>query len=117
MSTHEVFDALKLRIEDQQFSEVRPGIFGASRETEQLTVTVYVYTPGCAWETHQHPEDQVTFVHEGGEVVFVVDGEEVPMGPGDLCVLPGNTPHSATVAKGGERVVTINTWRRRSPAR
>jgi quercetin dioxygenase-like cupin family protein len=117
MSTNEVFEALKLRWDDQAFHEVRPGIVAATRETEQLTVTMYVYEPGCAWETHAHAEDQITFVHEGGEVVFVVDGSPVPMGLGDLAVLPGGTPHSATVAADGKRVVTINVWRRRSPAR
>ena len=117
MSGQEVFDALKLRWDDQDFTEVRPGIRGATRETEQLTVTMYVYEPGCAWETHAHPEDQITFVHEGGEVVFVVDGAPVRMTPGDLAILPGGTPHSATVAPDGARVVTINVWRRRSPAR
>ena len=93
--------------------EVRPGIFGSTRETEQLTVTTYVYTPGCAWETHDHPEDQVTFVHEGGEIHFVVDGELRDLRPGDLAILPGGTPHSASVPADGEQVVTINVWRRR----
>ena len=58
----------------QDWTEVRPGIFGATVDTEQLTVTVYRYEPGCEWETHEHPEDQVTFVAEGGTVDFVVDG-------------------------------------------
>jgi quercetin dioxygenase-like cupin family protein len=117
VSRHEVFDALKLRWDDLEFSEVRPRIFGATRETEQLCVTVYIYEPGCAWETHEHPEDQITFMHEGGEILFVVGGEEVRMTPGDLSILPGGVPHSAAVAADGDRVVTINTWRRRSPAR
>jgi quercetin dioxygenase-like cupin family protein len=117
VSTHEVYEALTLHWDDQEFSEVRPGILGATRETEQLTVTAYLYQPGCAWETHQHPEDQITFVHEGGELELVVDGQPVRLRPGDLGVLPGGTPHSATVAENGRRVVTINVWRRRSPAR
>jgi quercetin dioxygenase-like cupin family protein len=98
---------------EQDFTEVRPGIFGATVDTEQLTVTVYRYEPGCEWETHAHPEDQVTTVIEGGTVAFVVDGEPASLGPGEMAVIPGGVPHSATVAADGERVVTLNVWRLR----
>ena len=98
---------------DQEFTEVRPGIFGATIDTEQLTATVYRYEPGCSWETHQHPEDQVTCVIEGGTVDFIVDGRPVALTAGQFSVIPGGVPHSATVAPGGERVVTLNVWRLR----
>jgi quercetin dioxygenase-like cupin family protein len=96
------------------WTEVRPGIFGATVDTDQLTVTVYRYEPGCSWETHQHPEDHVTFVAEGGTVDFIVDGRPSPLAPGQLAIIPGDTPHSATVAADGERVITLNVWRLRS---
>ena len=95
------------------WTEVRPGIFGATVDTEQLTVTVYRYEPGCEWETHQHPEDQVTFVAEGGTVDFVVDGQPAPLGPGQLAVIDGDIPHSASVPADGAQVVTLNVWRLR----
>ena len=105
--------ALALRWDDQEFTEVRPGIFGATIDTEQLTVTVYCYEPGSAWEEHSHPEDQVTFVAEGGTVDFVVDGRPTPLSPGQLAVIPGGVTHSASVAPDSVRVVTINVWRLR----
>jgi quercetin dioxygenase-like cupin family protein len=105
--------ALSLRWDALDFSQVRPGIFGATIDTEQLTATVYRYEPGCSWETHAHPEDQVTCVLEGGVVDFVVDGRPAPLGPGEMAVIPGDVPHSATVAADGERVVTLNVWRLR----
>ena len=105
-----------MRWQDLDFSEVRPGIFGATIDTEQLTATIYRYEPGCAWETHEHPEDQVTCVIEGGTVDFVVDGRPVSLSPGELAVIPGDVPHSASVAADGERVITLNVWRlRRRP--
>ena len=107
-------EALALHWDEQAFSEVRPGIFGATIDTVQLTVTVYRYEPGCAWETHSHPEDQVTFVVSGGTVDFVVEGRPTPMSAGDLAVLPGGVPHSASVAADGDRVVTVNVWRLRT---
>jgi quercetin dioxygenase-like cupin family protein len=106
--------ALALRWDEQEFTEVRHGIFGATIDSEPLTVTVYRYEPGCAWETHEHREDQVTFIAEGGTVDFVVDGRPTPLGPGQLAVIPGGLPHSATVAADGERVVSINVWRLRA---
>jgi quercetin dioxygenase-like cupin family protein len=102
-----------MRLDEGDFTEVRPGIFGATIDTEQLTVTVYRYEPGCSWETHEHPEDQVTFVASGGTVDFVVGGEPAPMGAGELAVIPGGVPHSATVAEDGDAVVTLNVWRLR----
>jgi quercetin dioxygenase-like cupin family protein len=103
-----------MRLDDQEFSEVRPGISGATIDTDQLTVTVYRYEPGCAWEEHAHPEDQVTFIAEGGTVDFVVDGRPTPLSAGELAVIPGGVPHSASVPAAGERVVSLNVWRLRS---
>lgn len=51
---------------------------------------------------------------EGGAVDFVVDGAPTPLGPGQLAVVPGGVPHSATVAADRERVITINVWRLRN---
>jgi quercetin dioxygenase-like cupin family protein len=99
---------------DREFTEVRPGIFGTTEDTDQLTVTVYRYEPGCAWETHSHPEDQVTYVTAGGTVDFVVDGRPAPLAPGELAIIPGGVPHSASVPADGETVVTLNVWRLRS---
>jgi quercetin dioxygenase-like cupin family protein len=101
----------------REFSEVRPGIFGATVDTDQLTVTVYRYEPGCEWETHAHDEDQVTFVAEGGTVDFVVDGRPSPLSAGELAIIPGGVPHSASVPRDGERVITLNVWRLRSRVR
>src|SRR3954454_1744190 len=99
-----------MRWDDQEFNEVRPGIFGATIDTEQLTATVYRYEPGCAWEEHAHPEDQVTCVIEGGVVDFVVGGSPAAPCARSLAVIPGGVPHSATGAVDGERVVTLNVW-------
>jgi quercetin dioxygenase-like cupin family protein len=102
-----------MRLGDRDFTEVRPRIFGATEDTEQLTVTVYRYEPGCEWETHAHPEDQVTYVTAGGTIDFVVDGEPRPLSAGELAIIPGGVPHSASVPADGETVVTLNVWRLR----
>ena len=104
-----------MRWDDQEFTEVRPGIFGATIDSDAADGRPSTATsPGCAWETHAHPEDQVTSIAEGGTVDFVVDGRPAPMSPGELAVIPGGVPHSATVAADGERVISVNVWRLRA---
>ena len=99
---------------DASFREVRPGIWGATYHTPQLTVTYYRYEAGSSWEEHQHPEDQITSVING-EIDFVVAGEPVHLKTGELAALPGGVPHSATV--GDREVRTLNVYTsRQTPA-
>ena len=96
----------------QEFSEVRPGIHGATIDSDELTVTVYRYEPGAAWEEHEHPEDQVTTIVAGGRIEFTVAGRSLVLGPGRLALIPGGVPHGAR--NGDEEVVALNVWRLRS---
>lgn len=95
---------------DASFAQVRPGIWGATYHTPQLTVTYYRYEAGSSWEEHQHPEDQITSVIEG-EIDFVVAGEPVHLKAGELAALPGGVPHSATVGDGEVRTLNVYTSR------
>ena len=47
--------ALALRWDEQEFTEVRPGIFGATVHTPNLTATLYRYRAGSSWETTALP--------------------------------------------------------------
>lgn len=99
----------------QEFVEVRPGIRGATIHTPQLTATLYRYDPGSSWETHAHPEDQMTFVVEGA-IDFVVDGQAVRLAAGQLAALPGGVPHAAAVpATAGAVSLNVFTSRERPP--
>lgn len=93
--------------DEQDFAEVRPGIFGATVHTPQLTATLYRYAPGSSWEEHQHPQDQITSVLEGA-IDFVVAGEPLRLREGQLAALPGGTPHSAAVPASG--AVSLNVF-------
>jgi quercetin dioxygenase-like cupin family protein len=101
--------------DEQEFAEVRPGIFGATVHTPNLTATLYRYSAGSSWETHSHPQDQMTFIVEG-EIDFVVDGKPVRLSAGHLAALPGGVPHSATVpAAAGAVSLNVFTYRERPP--
>lgn len=107
--------ARKIDWDEQKFTEVRPGIFGATVHTPQLTATLYRYSPGASWEEHQHPQDQITTVLEG-VIDFIVDGLPVRLVAGQLAALPGGTPHSATVPEeGGAVSLNVFTYREAPP--
>jgi len=102
--------------EQQEFTEVRPGIFGSTVHTPQLTATLYRYGAGTSWEEHQHSQDQITQVLEG-TIDFVVDGERVRLTAGQLATLPGGTPHSATVPEDAPAVtINVYTYREAPPS-
>jgi len=103
--------AQKIDWSEQEFTEVRPGIHGATVHSPQLTATLYRYDGGSSWEEHQHPQDQITTVLEGA-VDFLVDGQPVRLEAGQLAALPGGTPHAATVPEGGG-AVTLNVFTHR----
>jgi len=101
--------------DEQEFAEVRPGILGATVHTPNLTATLYRYSPGSSWETHAHPQDQMTFV-VAGAIDFVVAGRPVRLGAGQLAALPGGVPHSANVqATAGAVSLNVFTSRERPP--
>lgn len=96
----------------EAFTPVRPGVDGATLETRDLTVTAYRYQPGAVWEEHAHPEDQLTLLLSGDALRFTVAGRELALRPGELILIPGDTPHSAVV--GDAEVTTLNVWRLRA---
>jgi quercetin dioxygenase-like cupin family protein len=106
--------ARKIDWDEQEFTEVRPGIFGATVHTPQLTATLYRYGAGTSWEEHRHPQDQITTVLEG-VIDFVVDGEPVRLAAGQLAALPGETPHSASVPEPGAISLNVFTHRDAPP--
>lgn len=45
---------------------------------------------GPGLHTHPYPE---TWIVRSGSVMFDVDGEQIEAGPGDIAVVPAETPH------------------------
>ncbi len=107
--------AQKIDWSEQDFTEVRPGIVGATVHTPQLTATLYRYGAGSSWEEHQHPQDQITTVLEGA-IDFMVDGQPVHLEAGQLATLPGGTPHSATTPEPGAVTLNVFTHREATPS-
>ena len=85
---------------------VRPGIERRVVHGDQQTMVRYLYAPGSVFPVHAHPQEQVTLVIRG-HIRFDMAGESIELGPGDVAVIPGNTPHGAEVV-GDEEVETYN---------
>lgn len=63
--------------------------------------------PDTGPELHRHPYDEIFIVQEG-EVLFTVGDEQVEVGPGDILVVPPNTPHKFLVTGVPHRQVSIH---------
>lgn len=56
--------------------------------------------PGYVYLSHQHPETKLLAFLEGSMDV-AIDGKTYHCTPGDKCIVPGNTIHSASVGRDG----------------
>lgn len=76
-----------------------------------MTVTEYRFEPGAAFPDHQHPEEMCVVVL-AGELSFAIAGDHAILGPGDVCVVPPDTPHGAVAGHVGATFVSVVTPRR-----
>lgn len=61
---------------------------------ERMNVQYYEFEPGSGVEEHEHPNEQLGFVHEG-TLTLIADGEERDVEAGSAFSIPGGVPHSA----------------------
>jgi len=85
---------------------VYPGIFRQVFTAGNLQIVRYRYAPGSVFETHAHPEEQLT-VGLQGRLEFEVAGQKHTCGPGDVVFVPGGVSHDARNVGDGE-AVTLN---------
>ncbi len=88
-------------------NELLPGVQSQTIHGEHQTVVRYRYASGSIFPIHAHPQEQITIVLDGN-IAFLLDGRRVELGPGQVILIPGGTPHGAQVV-GREPVETINT--------
>ena len=55
-----------------------------------------VLAKGCIVPRHSHPNEQITFITEGALRFDFDDGTSHTVHAGEVLVIPGNLPHSAT---------------------
>lgn len=73
--------------------QLMPGFQGRLVHTENVTLAFWEIDADAVLPEHQHPHEQTAIVQEGRfEMTFA--GETRILKPGDVAVIPGDTPHS-----------------------
>lgn len=86
---------------------LNPGLPGRVATTHTLYAGLQLILPGEVARTHRHTPNALRFVMEGTGAYTVVDGERLPMEPGDFVLTPGWTWHEHGSA-GAEPVVWLD---------
>jgi quercetin dioxygenase-like cupin family protein len=72
------------------------------RDTDgRLSCHIVKIEPGCVLDTHVH--DGKMEIHEviAGSGKMYLDGKEINYSPGQVCIIPANTPHKVVAGKDG----------------
>jgi len=70
-----------------------PGLPGSSAMTESLFAGLQLVMPGEVAPSHRHSPAALRFIIEGAGAYTAVDGEKLPMHPGDFIVTPSWSWH------------------------
>lgn len=76
----------------QPETEFLPGFHGRMVHSGQMTLAFWRIEAGASLPLHQHPHEQVAQVLEGS-FELTLAGEARVLGPGQLAVIPPETPH------------------------
>jgi len=73
--------------------EIMPGYHGKMVHAEQMSWVFWDVEVGAEVPEHHHAHEQIMHVVEGN-FEFTLDGNTKTYQPGDIVVIPSNTPHS-----------------------
>ena len=79
-------------------------------EAPELMVVSFDFEAGAEGKLHNHPHVQSTYV-EAGRFVFIVDGNERELSPGDSLVVPSNAVHGCRCLEAGRLIDTFTPRR------
>lgn len=80
---------------ESQFEQVLDRVHLAQLAAgDRTSVQGFRIESGAEVGEHSHEHEQAGYVTRG-ELVFIVDGEEEAVGPGDSYVIPSGVPHAA----------------------
>lgn len=85
-----------LRYDETPADQIREGAERRIGYTDNLMIAVIDFHDGPKDKPdppHSHPHEQVSYVAEG-EVLFVMEGQEAHLRPGDVFLVPSGKPHT-----------------------
>ena len=83
------------------WSEIAHEFVGADHGGVGVCVIFVDAPPGDGPKLHKHPYEEV-FITLEGAATFVVDGDEILAGPGDILVVPAGASHAFTNSGEGQ---------------
>ena len=84
-----------LKQDQLPLSNIARELVGADHGDVGICIIFVDAPPGSGPSLHKHPYEEV-FITLEGQATFVADDEEVKVGPGDVVILPADTPHAFT---------------------
>lgn len=84
--------------------EIGPGRFFRLVEAEHMTFNFVTFPPNGGFDSHSHPEEQVSIVYEGSMELTIGETTRT-VRPGDVFHIPGGVPHSGRTFDEGCRVI------------
>jgi quercetin dioxygenase-like cupin family protein len=83
-----------------------PGVQIRTCAGEKIMMSLVEFEPHAIVEEHSHPHEQ-TGMMLSGTAVFVIDGVEKTLGPGDFYLIPGNVKHKVFALNHKVRVLDV----------
>jgi len=81
-----------------------PGWRGRYFDSPSMTFGYYEFTSGSSIHEHCHPQEEVWHVIEG-ELEITIDGVTERASPGQVGIVPSNTPHAVRAISPGRAIV------------
>lgn len=93
-------DARVLKRDDLPWSEIAHELIGADYGTRICLIFVDA-PPGCGPRLHKHPYEEI-FISLEGTAAFTIGDEQLRAGPGEVVIVPAETPHAFTNTGDGQ---------------
>lgn len=81
-----------MNLTEIESKEIMPGYHGKMVHAEKMSWAFWDVEKDAEVPEHHHPHEQIMHVVEG-EFEFTLDGNTKVYYPGDVVVIPSNTPH------------------------
>jgi quercetin dioxygenase-like cupin family protein len=82
-----------IQLEHLPAREIFPGVWARLIHTDRVTHSWVAVDEGASFPEHRHPHEQIVSVIDG-ELELVVGGVVHRLVPGQVFVIPPDTPHS-----------------------
>ena len=100
-----------LKYSETPSTRFRPGGERRLGYTDHMMMVVVDFSDGPQSQPdppHSHPHEQVSYVAEG-EIIFVMEGQQTRLEPGDMFLVPPSVPHSIQLLTEHARLIDCFT--------